>query len=82
MTPVVAEGLALTPEPSALVAEDAAALAEPIVRMHGDARANRRAGKAGLALVRTEFSTARVTAARSAAVTPPQEAITTLRQRA
>ncbi len=69
MTPIAAEGFALPPALRRLVAEDAAALAEAICRLHEDAAEHAAAARAGLQLVRRAFSPDAVDAALREAVT-------------
>jgi glycosyltransferase involved in cell wall biosynthesis len=71
MTPVAAEGIDLPPPLSDLVGGTPAALADRIIRLHGDQAACRALGQAGRALVATEFSPAKVAAALQAAIEPP-----------
>jgi hypothetical protein len=63
MTPIAAEGLPLTNRLQTLVAQDAPALAERILRFHGDQALNVRAGKEARQMTRREFCAERVSAA-------------------
>jgi autotransporter passenger strand-loop-strand repeat protein len=67
MSPVAAEGLALPSSLSALVGEDAAAIAGLIQLLHGDEAAHREAASAGRSLIREQHSEAAVLAALRAA---------------
>ncbi|HEV2335952.1 MAG TPA: Hint domain-containing protein [Stellaceae bacterium] len=60
MTRVAAEGLALTGSLPQLVSDDPAGLAERIVRLHADARANDEASLDGARLAAQQFSAERV----------------------
>ncbi len=68
MSPVAAEGLDLPSQLRNLVAQDAAALASLIVRLHGDKGLLRATAKAGTDMVRGMCSTGAVTAALDGAV--------------
>jgi glycosyltransferase involved in cell wall biosynthesis len=65
MTPVAAEGLALD---ETLVGADAASLAALIVQLHGDEKQHRAAVRAGLALMRRDYTAEAVTEGLRAAV--------------
>jgi len=65
MTPVAAEGLALD---GALVGADAGALAALIVQLHGDEKRHRAALRAGLAVMRRDYSAGAVADGLRAAI--------------
>ncbi len=69
LTPLAAEGLDLPPPLTAMVAADAAGLAARICAYHEDRDANRKAARAGLAMIREHWSGAAVTAGLQAAIT-------------
>jgi glycosyltransferase involved in cell wall biosynthesis len=70
MTPVAAEGLALTPALRSLVGVTSDEIAELICRLHTSASRNAAAAKEGTQMVMQEFSFAEVVADLSAAVSP------------
>ncbi|BBK31727.1 glycosyl transferase family 4 [Stella humosa] len=70
MTPLAAEGIALTPILGALVGRDAAGIAGLLHRMHSDPAANRAAASAGLDLIGAGYSEAHVAAALELALAP------------
>jgi glycosyltransferase involved in cell wall biosynthesis len=63
MTPIAAEGFALTGSLPQLVADNPGELAELILRHHADPAANEQAGRDGARMVAGEFSDERITAA-------------------
>ncbi len=79
MTPVAAEGLALTPALQACVAEGPAALARLILHLHADQRANHAAGRAGAALVRRDHSEAAMLDALAEAAGRPAHLVPRIR---
>lgn len=68
MTPIAAEGLALGRIRRALVADDAAAFAATICRLHADEAEQAVVSAAGLALIRRDYSDEATIAALSAAI--------------
>jgi hypothetical protein len=68
MTPLAAEGLALPDILKKLVATDAPGLARLICDYHQDLAANREASRAGLSLIRKDWSATAVTSALQAAL--------------
>ena len=74
MTGIAAEGFALQGPLHDLIAEDAAALADAILRMHTDPAAYRAASRAGLAVVAAGFQPAHVDAALRQAIGAPLRA--------
>jgi glycosyltransferase involved in cell wall biosynthesis len=70
MSPIAAEGLALSEPLNRAVAEDAAGMADLICQLHGDADRCAAIGQAGLAMVRREFGELGVGAALARAIDP------------
>jgi GAF domain-containing protein len=77
MTPVAAEGIALSPALAPLVAADAAGIAALICALHDDAGRRRDCSAAGLAMIAAHHSAAAVEHAMARAIghdTQTQEA--------
>jgi autotransporter passenger strand-loop-strand repeat protein len=76
MSTIAAEGMALPPALQALVGQDPAGLARLIGHLHGNAAAHDRAARAGLAMIRRDFSAASVKTLLRAAIDGAQPALT------
>ena len=74
MTPIAAEGMALSPVLRAVVGRDAAAVAAIIVRLHNDRAENRRVAAAGRSLISRHYGRDVVRAGLEAAVARQDQA--------